>query len=69
MNKKWFIGIDVAKLTLDVAIHSEDGKLDENYKRVINDIKGFNDLLKWLKKKRIECGVFLFYNKLTGKRK
>ncbi|MDD3034238.1 MAG: IS110 family transposase [Bacteroidales bacterium] len=66
MNKKWFIGIDVAKLTLDVAIHSEDGKLDENYKRVINDIKGFNDLLKWLQKKRIECSETIFCMEHTG---
>jgi transposase len=66
MNKKWFIGIDIAKLNLDVAIHSEDGNLDENYTRVANDNQGFNDLVKWLMKKKIDYYEAIFCMEHTG---
>jgi hypothetical protein len=51
MNIKWFIEIDVSKHTLDVAIHSEKSKSDDNYTRVTNDSQGLKELTNWMKKR------------------
>lgn len=53
MKKKWFIGIDVSKKTLDVVIYDSAKKHadTENYKLLSNDKTGYDTLLSWLKKK------------------
>lgn len=49
MKKKWFIGIDVSKLTLDVVLFEGKGKpVAENYLQVKNDSEGFQKLLIWM---------------------
>lgn len=55
MKKKWFIGIDISKKTLDVVIYDSSKKQSdsENYRKLSNDKKGYTTLLSWLKKKRI----------------
>jgi transposase len=45
------VGIDVSKLTLDVAL-LRDGKLLD--KKCTNNKAGFTDLLRWLKAKKVE---------------
>ena len=52
MEKKWFIGIDISKKTLDVVIYVPTKKhADEtNYERFLNKEEGYKSLLCWLKK-------------------
>jgi len=66
MNKKWFIGIDISKLSLDVAIHSDEGDQHENHIKVTNDIPGFKKLFEWLKEKKVDCKQSLFCMEHTG---
>ena len=47
--KNYFIGIDVSKKTLDVALHSLEGKLNCNHIVIENNAKGFKIMLTWLK--------------------
>lgn len=49
MKKKWFIGIDISKKTLDVVLYSSTKKhCDEtNYRKVSNDKDGYKELLSW----------------------
>ena len=56
MEKKWFIGIDISKKTLDVVIYDSMKKKSdsENYLKISNDADGFEELLAWFKKKRIK---------------
>lgn len=55
MKKKWFIGIDVSKKTLDVVIYDSSKKHadSEIYKQVSNNQQGYTDLLSWFKGKKI----------------
>lgn len=55
MEKKWFIGIDISKKTLDVVIYVPTKKhADEtNYERFLNKEEGYKSLLSWLKKKNM----------------
>lgn len=55
MKKKWFIGIDISKKTLDVVIYDSSKKHSdsENYRRLTNDKEGYATLLSWFKKRRI----------------
>ena len=55
MEKKWFIGIDISKKTLDVVLYSSSKKHsdEETYLKVSNDSDGFKEIFSWLKKKRI----------------
>ena len=49
MEKKWFIGIDISKKTLDVVIYVPTKKhADEtNYERFLNKEEGYKSLLCW----------------------
>lgn len=50
MEKKWFFGIDVSKLTLDVAVYCKEKKgRQKDVLQVTNDKSGFKELHKWLK--------------------
>lgn len=55
MKKKWFIGIDVSKKTLDVVIYDSAKRHadSENYKRLSNDKDGYCALLAWFRQKKI----------------
>ena len=47
MNKKWFIGIDVSKKTLDVSIFVADVVINMfPHIQVRNDKEGFKELLR-----------------------
>lgn len=55
--KKFFIGIDVSKETLDATFLFKEDHSIENYIRVENSNKGFRELLKWAK----DCAKALDY--------
>lgn len=62
MEKRWFIGIDVSKDTLDVAMHSLDSREKFIEKKLENDVKGYGFLVSWILKKNIcleECAFCL----------
>jgi len=58
MKKTAFIGIDVSKKTLDVAIctSSEDKMGRDNSRQVTNDKDGFERLLSWWRGKGLDVG-------------
>jgi transposase len=64
--KNYFIGIDVSKKTLDVALHSLEGKLNCNHIVIENNAKGFKNLLSWLKKMKINHQDVLICMEHTG---
>lgn len=68
MKKKWFIGIDISKKTLDVVIYDSSKKHSDsdNYSRLTNDKDGYRTLLSWLKKKRIALDEVLIGLEHTG---
>lgn len=68
MKKKWFIGIDISKKTLDVVLHDSGKKHadSENYRQLTNDNSGYGSLLSWLKKKRISRDDVLLGLEHTG---
>ena len=47
MKQEYFIGVDVAKKTLDIAFHKQDQHL--GHIKVSNDLKGMKALEKKLK--------------------
>ena len=60
-KKEFFIGVDVSKLTLDVAVHGT-----KNHLRIANSSEGFKQLLAWLKSLNIElrdCWFVLEYTR------
>lgn len=68
MKKNEFIGIDISKKTLDVAIYEPKSKKYESHFTVENNLSGFKELLKNLKKEGINtdtaficmeyCGIY-----------
>jgi len=53
MKKNYFIGIDVSKKNLDIAIYDEKGKSKENHLVIKNEATGFENFINWLKLKNI----------------
>lgn len=68
MEKKWFIGIDISKKTLDVVLYSPSKRHsdEETYLKVSNDSAGFNEIFSWLKKKRITSRDLVIGMENTG---
>jgi transposase len=64
--KNYFIGIDVSKKTLDVALHSLEGKLNCNHIVIENNAKGFKIMLTWLKNLKINHQDVLICMEHTG---
>jgi transposase len=60
-KKEIFIGVDVSKLTLDVAVHGS-----KNHIRVSNNSEGFKQLLAWLKSLKIALKDCWFVLEYTG---
>lgn len=50
MKFKWFVGIDISKKTLDVTLFDKGGLKKSKHVVVNNNLKGFKDLEKWIKK-------------------
>lgn len=68
MKKKWFIGIDISKKTLDVVISDPTKKhADEtNYKQVLNAQAGYESLFSWMKEKGIRSKQSVICLENTG---
>ncbi len=60
-KKEFFIGVDVSKLTLDVAVHGS-----KNHIRISNNSEGFKQLLAWLKSLKIALDDCWFVLEYTG---
>jgi transposase len=67
MEKKWFIGIDISKKTLDVAIYESAKKADkENSLHINNDEDGYKSLLKWFRGKKMPLSTIVVCMECTG---
>lgn len=68
MKKKWFIGIDISKKTLDVVIYDKCKKHSDetNYRKVPNSEKGYRELLSWFKSKRMSPASMVIGMEHTG---
>lgn len=66
MEKKWFIGTDVSKDTLDLALHSLKDRERFSEKKFNNDLRGFGFILSWLMKKNISLEECVFCMEHTG---
>lgn len=65
-KKKHFIGVDISKDKLDLAlVHEKSPDVFED-KVVNNSFKGFEDIQKWLSKKKIKFEDCLFCMEHTG---
>ena len=67
MNKKWFIGIDVSKKTLDASIFVAGEVINRfPHIQVRNEKQGFKELLRWAKKQDVNTKDTLFGLEFTG---
>ena len=66
MNYKWFVGIDISKLTLDVTLYCHEKKKKSLHTKVDNNQEGFNEILKWLKSMKCTIKDILFCMEHTG---
>lgn len=68
MKRIWFIGIDISKKTLDVVIYDQKKNKSSIHFKVINEMKGFKDMIKILKAEGVSsseaficleyCGIY-----------
>jgi transposase len=66
MGKKWFVGIDISKMTLDCRVYCTENLKPENYLRVTNDMVGFKRLLKWFKSRKMQLAEIAVCMEHTG---
>lgn len=66
MNYKWFVGIDIAKKTLDVVLYKKELQKKSPYCQITNNSDGFNVLSKWLKEQNVVFKHTLFCMESTG---
>ena len=65
-KKKHFIGIDISKDHLDLAIVEEDGYGVFKDKKVANSFKGYGRIKSWLNKEKLKLTDCLFCMEHTG---
>lgn len=68
MKRTWFIGIDISKKTLDVVIYDQQQKKSKKHFKVLNEIKGFKEIIKVFRAEGIKlkevfvcleyCGIY-----------
>lgn len=66
MKFKWFIGIDISKMTLDITIYTKLGFKKSEHIKVDNNLKGFIELIKWFKRQGLAEGTLLICMEHTG---
>lgn len=67
MKKNWFVGIDVSKKWLDVAIFVKNSDLKGyTHTRVNNDKQGYRELLRWLKENGVDASTCTYGMEHTG---
>jgi len=50
MKFKWFIGIDISKKTLDATMYDKASLKKPKHIKVSNNLKGFRELIRWIRK-------------------
>ena len=67
MKKNWYVGIDVSKKWLDVAIFVENSDLKGFiHTQVSNDKQGYRELLRWLKEHDVDASTCTYGMEHTG---
>lgn len=66
MKFKWFLGIDISKLTLDITLYNEANEKKSAHLQIENNTKGFSILLTWLKKQKADIDTSIFCMEHTG---
>ncbi|MDR0697604.1 MAG: transposase, partial [Tannerella sp.] len=67
MEKKWYVGIDISKETLDVAVFDiGNSRSNENYLKVGNDVSGFKVMHQWFKGRGINFADIVLCMEYTG---
>lgn len=65
-KKNYLIGIDISKLTLDVALLHQSTPKIVNYLKVSNNLNGLKEMIKWIRKQQIDPLDCLFCCENTG---
>lgn len=65
-HKKWFVGIDISKDTIDVSVVSNEDSVKAKEIKISNDLNGFDKLGKWLSKQKVQMNDALFCMEHTG---
>lgn len=65
-KKQWFIGIDISKDTIDVAILQEQFPESVKEKQFNNNLPGFDAMLGWMIKQKVEISEGVFCMEHTG---
>ena len=67
MKKDWYVGIDVSKKWLDVAIFVENCDLMGYIHTQVNNCKaGYKELLRWLKEHDVDASTCMYGMEHTG---
>jgi transposase len=67
MEKKWHVGIDISKETLDVAVFDiGNSRSNENYLKVGNDASGFKAMRQWFKGRGMNFADIVVCMEYTG---
>jgi transposase len=67
MKKKWYVGIDVSKKTLDVAVYDSSERLkDKNHIKVFNTKEGYKEMLSWFRGRKMKLREILICMEHTG---
>nr|WKN34498.1 IS110 family transposase [Tunicatimonas sp. TK19036] len=66
MTFDWFIGIDISKATLDAALCHQDSPNQLAYQQFANTTSGFKQLLRWIKKQKVDADASFFCMEHTG---
>lgn len=65
-KQKYLIGVDISKLTLDVALLDQSNPKEFKFKKVSNDNKGLSQIIKWLQSLKVDVSECLFCCENTG---
>lgn len=65
-NKNWFLGIDISKESIEIALLSQPDVEQFEEKAFDNSLKGFDKMHSWLKRKKVPSTNILFCMEHTG---
>lgn len=67
MKKKHFIGVDISKKTIDVAVYKKESVKNSTLcEKFLNSLEGFKEMKKWLRKHAVSLTDSLFCMEATG---
>jgi transposase len=67
MKSIWFIGVDVSKVTLDIAVCHRNRPDQFVHQQFANNTSGFKQLLVWLKKQKVDINRGFFCMEHTAR--